>query len=79
MIPRRWHQSLMHWSVRVTTAEDVVLAKLRWYRLGGEESATQPRDIQKLIALNGPELDWPYIDGWAGRLGVTDLLSRFRA
>jgi hypothetical protein len=64
--------------LRVTTVEDVLLAKLRWYRLGGEQSVTQPRDIQRLIALNDPELDWPYIDRWAGRLGVTDLLARFR-
>jgi hypothetical protein len=65
--------------LRVTTAEDILLAKLRWYRQGGEQSATQPRDIGQLIALNRPELDWPYIERWAGRLGVTDLLSRFRA
>jgi hypothetical protein len=65
--------------LRVTTAEDILLAKLRWYRLGGELSVTQPRDIRQLIALNGPELDWLYIDRWAGRLGVTDLLSQFRA
>lgn len=64
--------------LRVATAEDVLLAKLRWYRLGGEQSVTQPRDIQKLIALNDLEFDWPYIDRWAGRLGVTDLLARFR-
>jgi hypothetical protein len=64
--------------LRVTTAEDILLAKLRWYRLGGEQSATQPRDIGRLIALNSPELDWPYIERWALRLGVTDLLSRFR-
>jgi hypothetical protein len=65
--------------LRVTTAEDILLAKLRWYRLGGEQSVTQPRDIRQIIALNHSELDWPYIERWAGRLGVSDLLSRFRA
>ncbi len=65
--------------LRVTTAEDILLAKLRWYRLGDEQSVTQPHDIRQIIALNHSELDWPYIERWAGRLGVSDLLSRFRA
>jgi hypothetical protein len=65
--------------LRVTTAEDILLAKLRWHRLGGEQLVTQPRDIHQLIDLNRNELDWPYVERWAGRLGLTDLLDRFRA
>lgn len=61
----------------VTTAEDILLAKLRWYRDGGEVSDRQWSDIGGIIIQN-PNLDWEYVDSWAARLGVTDLLARAR-
>ena len=62
----------------VTTAEDILLAKLRWYSDGGEVSDRQWNDIVGLIATN-PDLDVAYLDLWASRLGVTALLARARA
>jgi len=59
----------------VTTAEDILLAKLRWYRDGGEVSERQWNDIGRIIAIN-PNLDWEYVKSWAGRLRVEDLLDR---
>jgi hypothetical protein len=58
----------------VATAEDMVLAKLQWYRMGGEVSERQWRDILGLL-LAGP-LDAAYLRYWASRLRVDDLLSR---
>ncbi|MGH7635509.1 MAG: hypothetical protein ACRENC_17375, partial [Gemmatimonadaceae bacterium] len=65
-------------SFRVATREDVLLAKLRWYRLGGETSEVQRRDIQRLIELNTGAFDDEYLRRWARQLGVSDLLERFR-
>lgn len=62
----------------VTTAEDILLAKLQWYRDGGEVSDRQWSDIGGLIATN-PEMDWAYVNSWAARLDVTKLLERARA
>ena len=62
---------------RIATREDILLAKLRWYRQGDEQSETQRRDIQGLIALNRGDLDLEYLRRWAPELGVGDLLSRF--
>ena len=62
----------------VTTAEDILLAKLQWYRDGGEVSDRQWSDIGGLIATNAA-MDWEYVNLWAGRLHVTDLLARARA
>ncbi|MCX6632395.1 MAG: hypothetical protein NTW28_32725 [Candidatus Solibacter sp.] len=61
----------------VTTAEDILLAKLRWYRDGGEVSDRQWSDIGGILAQN-PDLDWEYVNLWAARLHVTDLLARAR-
>jgi hypothetical protein len=62
--------------LRVATLEDILLAKLRWYRQGGEQSEVQRRDIRGLIALNRAELDLEYLGHWAAILGVGDLVSR---
>jgi hypothetical protein len=62
----------------VTTAEDILLAKLQWYRDGGEVSDRQWNDIVGIIA-NNPDLDAEYVNLWAARLGVTSLLARARA
>ena len=64
-------------ALRVASAEDILLAKLRWYRLGNESSEVQRRDIEGLIALTGDRLDFTHLRAWAPALAVGDLLSRF--
>jgi hypothetical protein len=59
----------------VATAEDILLAKLQWYRSGGETSERQWGDIAAIVEVN-TSLDQPYLQLWAARLGVADLLDR---
>jgi hypothetical protein len=59
----------------VATAEDILLAKLRWYRDGGQVSDRQWSDIVGLIS-NNLTFDWDYLKSWAARLQVEDLLTR---
>jgi hypothetical protein len=63
---------------RITTAEDILLAKLRWYADGGRVSERQWSDITTLIATN-TGMDWAYVAEWAERLGVSELLQRAQA
>jgi hypothetical protein len=60
-----------------SAAEDIVLAKLAWYKAGGETSERQGTDIVKVI-LATPDMDWAYVESWAPRLGVDGLLARTR-
>lgn len=62
--------------VPVISAEDTILAKLRWYRAGGEVSERQWRDIAGMFAASGERLDRDYLERWAGTLGLTDLYQR---
>jgi hypothetical protein len=62
--------------LRVATPEDVVLSKLRWYRLGGEVSDRQWRDVSGVLKRQGDKLDLAYLERWASELGVADLLAR---
>jgi hypothetical protein len=59
----------------VATAEDILLAKLRWYRDGGQVSDRQWSDIVGIIS-NNLTFDWDYLKQWAARLQVEDLLTR---
>ncbi len=63
-------------SVYVTSPEDTILAKLEWYRMGGEVSDRQWRDILGVLKTRAGELDLAYLRKWAGELKVSDLLER---
>ena len=60
----------------VTTAEDIALVKLEWYRMGGEVSERQWRDVLGVLKVQGDRLDLAYLRRWAVRLEITDLLAR---
>jgi len=59
----------------VASAEDILLAKLQWYRAGGGVSDRQWSDISGVLATN-PDLDLDYTRSWAARLRVEDLLDK---
>ncbi len=60
----------------VTTAEDIILAKLEWYRQGGEISERQWRDVLNVVKVQGEVLDVEYLRHWATQLKIADLLAR---
>ena len=63
-------------SIFVTSPEDVILSKLEWYRMGGEVSERQWRDILGVLKTRAGELDLDYLRQWAKELNVSDLLER---
>lgn len=62
--------------VYISSAEDTVLAKLDWYRQGGEVSEQQWRDVLGVLMVQRDQLDGEYLRVWAESLGVRDLLER---
>jgi len=60
----------------VETAEDVILNKLRWYRLGGEVSERQWSDVLGTLRVRRSSLDHAYLRRWAQSLAILDLLER---
>jgi hypothetical protein len=50
--------------------EDVILAKLQYYKEGGSEK--HMRDIASMFKVSGDEIDRDYIVRWAEQLGVTE-------
>jgi hypothetical protein len=58
------------------TPEDILLAKLHWFRAGGEVSEVQWRDIQGLVRAAGATLDRRYLEQGAAKLGISASLER---
>jgi hypothetical protein len=63
-------------SAKFSSPEDIILAKLEWYRMGGEVSERQWRDILGVLKTRAGELDLDYLKKWANELKVFDLLER---
>jgi hypothetical protein len=60
----------------VASPEDTLLAKLEWYRLGGEVSERQWRDVLGILKVQSGTLDTDYMNRMADDLKVVDLLDR---
>lgn len=62
--------------VPFVTPEDVLLAKLWWFRAGGEASEVQWRDIRGILRARGAALDMRYLETGASTLAVWPLLRK---
>lgn len=61
----------------VASAEDMIITKLRW---AIEASRPKDRDdIRNILAVQGPALDWAYLDRWSTLHGTAILLGEIRA
>ena len=65
--------------VYFASAEDIILRKLLWYREGNHSSEQQIPDVVAILRVKRGELDAGYLDQWAARLGIADLLARARS
>lgn len=63
----------------VGSAADQVLRKLYWFRLGGEVSERQWRDVLSIVRVQGPQLDRVGLTDDARTVGLGDLLEQVLA
>jgi hypothetical protein len=63
-------------SAWIASVEDTVLAKLEWFRLGGESSERQWRDVLGILKKQGEDIDTAYLRQQAADLNVADLLEQ---
>ena len=55
--------------------EDIILNKLQWYKEGNKISERQWLDLLGVIKVQGDLLDEDYLDYWAKKLDIFDLLQ----
>jgi hypothetical protein len=68
--------ALSNQDLYIATAEDTVLAKLDWFRRGQGVSDSQWRDVLGIVKTSGRTLDFDYLEAWALKLGLSDLLNK---
>lgn len=62
--------------VQFSSPEDIILHKLSWFRMGGEQSERQWKDILGVLKIQRDSLDFEYMQIWAKQIKVDDLLER---
>jgi hypothetical protein len=60
----------------LSSAEDIILSKLRWYQGGGGASEQQRKDVLGVLKVQADKLDLEYLKYWASKLNLSDLLNR---
>ena len=63
-------------TVSMSSAEDVVVSKLEWFRKGHETSERQWDDVSRLMRLIAATADVAYLREAAESINVADLLQR---
>ena len=63
----------------IASPEDIVLAKLEWFRKGGEVSERQLLDIKTVLQVQAATIDIDYLWHWSREIEVDDLLLRVLA
>lgn len=71
---RRRPVELLGSTLDIATAEDVVIAKLEWAKMG--ESERQIEDVAGILRTQGTDLDLEYIESWISRLVLTREWSK---
>ncbi len=59
-----------------SSPEDIILSKLEWYRMGGQVSERQWKDIIGVMRVQDEKLDMGYLKKWAKELKVEELLQK---
>ena len=60
----------------IATPEDVVIANLKWEKLG--KSSRQIEDTAGILKVRRDQLDLPYIEKWVHELGLSTQWSQAR-
>ena len=63
-------------SIYLASAEDIVLQKLRGYKIADNYSEKQWRDILGVLKARGQQLDFDYLKLWSDRLQLTPELEQ---
>lgn len=63
-------------SLQIASPEDTLLQKLLWYQRGNRVSDQQWKDILGVLKVQGKRLDFGYLNEWATRSGIEDLLRQ---
>ena len=59
-----------------SSPEDIIIAKVQWYKIGGFVSERQWLDVIGVIKVQGDLLDKKYLKSWSQKLGLSSLMQK---
>jgi len=59
-----------------SSPEDIIVAKVQWYKIGGFVSERQWLDVIGVIKVQGDLLDKKYLKRWSQKLGLAALMQK---
>jgi hypothetical protein len=59
-----------------SSPEDIIVAKVQWYKIGGFVSERQWLDVIGVIKVQGDLLDKKYLKRWSQKLGLSSLMQK---
>jgi hypothetical protein len=74
---RRLRGTMFGRTVWLTSAEDLILSKLLWYKMS-PVLERQLQDVLEVYEIQSQDLDLDYLEDWASQLEVRDLLDDIR-
>jgi hypothetical protein len=74
---RKYEVAVLGFTMKVSSPEDTILAKLRWAKLAGG-SEKQFIDALRVLEVQHGTLDYNYLQIWAAKLRVDDLLEELK-
>jgi len=76
-LARRAPRSIASVELPTATAEDTIIAKLEWAKLGASER--QLADVREILLVHRTDLDFAYIARWVAELGLHDEWQRVQS
>lgn len=74
---RKYEENVLGMTLKVSSPEDTILAKLRWAALSGG-SEKQFIDALRVYEVQSGKLDMEHLEKWANELGVQSYLQRIK-
>lgn len=74
---RRASTRILGIDVPTATAEDTIIAKLEWAKLGSSDR--QLEDVAGILRVRGADLDLGYIERWVAELSLDEQWQRARS
>lgn len=74
---RRQSGELMGVKILLVSPEDAILSKLCWCK--ENQSPMQLKDALGVMTVQWKSLDWKYLETWAGKLQLSDLLKKLKS
>ncbi len=71
---RRVSKKIFGEKVYFSSAEDLILMKLSWYKISPSERHLD--DVKSIFSISGNKLDMKYLNKWAKKLDVLKILNK---